>query len=235
MFHYTPPLLTIMLTVALVALTFLFHDLQSMTVIDTDPVDDYHQPIDQRKSPSLITHRVSVQHAFLGNGLKRDLLVELDAHLPSQQEIKWKLTFNMPKSLIVDVFRLNRLKRNNLEEEGYESDQSVDIESGTWRETSLPFKLIARFSTRNVTKVNVVIAEVMARYHLPDDNCFTLDAPKVEVVSAQFGDGDGLLVDYPKRLEQCIPISRPSALVPILTTLTPILSCLYLINLVKSI
>jgi hypothetical protein len=166
--------------------------------------------------------------------LKRDYQIE--ARLPDIIEgvQRFRLLIRVPKSLIVDEFRLNRLAVNKLQNERYECSERVDLEAGMWSPTSTPFTLTVHFEhdcTRS-KHLSVVVPEMMARYHLPGEGCFEMELPRLQI------DGFDVVTDSQsssKSLRQCVPTSSPSVIVPILTVGVPMIGCLYLANLVRSV
>lgn len=220
----TSPLSVVGLTGLLTAITLLLSRPDSGEQIMVIP-----EPVESVKAKPVLPV-VTMKHQFVGSGLKRDYRLSIDLPFElSREKRKYTLLFHIPRSLIVDEFRLNRLRVNGLEDEWYECDRVVDLESGTWAPTSTPFNLKMTFSYPSVPSVSneqfpIVIPEMMARYHQQSDNCFGLPAPEIQVSDTLVD----TVTDPP--LRQCVPVSPPSLIVPILTILTPFLGSLYLIR-----
>lgn len=214
------PLTVVVVTILLVSTVM--HDAKLPIFVEME-----RQQVIQPSPAETKLPQISVSHQFVGSGLKRDYKVTIN--VPAEltlQKRHYKLHFNLPKSLIVDEFRLNRLLVNKLEGEEYKCDREVDLESGAWAKTSTPYTLTMQFyyGGTNENIVDIMIPEMMARYHLVNDNCFQLHPPIVKV------DNIDITQQSDEPLSQCVPVSPPSLLVPLLTILVPFGSCIYLIR-----
>ena len=168
-------------------------------------------------------YSVKIEHEFIGTGLKRDYTVKLNFNEAlAKKNSDFNLKFQIPSSLILDVDRLNRL--NTMAH--YKTNATVDLESGIWAASSRPFTLLCQFKTNGKDQVQLIIPEMMARYHLFGlSSCFELEPPRISIGGIPDKD---LEITYPKSLEQCIVTSQPSIIVPLITLILPFISCLLL-------